>query len=111
MKRLLLLVPLAVFAVTPILASAAPQVPAVTKGNAIYLTGRYLKEEGSSWNRRDKGSIDCAGGRVNRSAWECRSEWQAGHTCWNMRTKVMGISFKEGVPYYRVHGAEVAHSC
>lgn len=90
--------------------AGARDVPTVRRKFAIYLTGRYSKER-TSWPKRDSGSIDCNGGRVDRTHWKCKVKWQRGRYCWAMRVMVWGKGFEDGVPYYGVHGISTRRLC
>jgi hypothetical protein len=111
MKRLLVLLSFVFVVGLPVAAAGAHGPPEIHEKEALYNAGRYLKEPGSGWNRRDQGSIDCDGGRINAYAWQCRAKWRTGHLCRRMRIRVKSQLSEDGVPYYRVLGTEVRHRC
>lgn len=101
MRRLAVLAAVGVLALSGG-ASANPTVPTVRKPMAIYVTGWYLRHSGS-WVFRDSGSIDCDGGRLNRTHWRCRVWWRNGGRCFAGRVQAYGVYFRRG-PYYNAHG-------
>ena len=111
MKRGLLIAAVAAGTLAASSAAAAQEVPTVRKNTALYVTGWYLRHWGV-WTFRDSGSIDCDGGRLNRTHWRCRFWLRNGRRCYAGRVQVWGVYFvpKRG-PYYEANGNSHGRFC
>jgi hypothetical protein len=74
--------------------------PTVTKGIAREFSRRLMKQtDFSIW------TVDCNGGRINRTHWSCSVH--IFYHCLRGRIRVSGAGHKNHRPYYRAKGSEL----
>jgi flagellar biosynthesis GTPase FlhF len=75
--------------------------PKVTQGIAHQRGLSLLHKKIPTWTYRKEGSLDCAGGKINRSQWRCRVSWIAGSVCHGGRLQVVGAGHRNGRAIYQ----------
>lgn len=75
--------------------------PKVTQKIAHQHAMSLLHKKVPTWTYRTAGSLECAGGKINRSHWRCRVSWIAGSVCHGGRLQVIGAGHINGQAIYR----------
>lgn len=82
--------------------------PTVNARKANLLVEQRLRREVEGWKHRTAGSVDCRGGRVDRTHWRCKVRWlyrvPGGERCRVGRFKVRGEGYRNGVAWYSTAG-------
>lgn len=78
------------------------QKPSVTSRLAEAETLRLLGGL-SGWRHRRLGTVDCGGGRVNRTQWGCAVAWIRRGTCNVGRVRVYGAGHRDGQAFFGAH--------
>lgn len=82
--------------------------PTVNARKARLLVEKRLQQDVEGWKHRRAGSVDCRGGRVDRTHWRCKVRWlyrvPGGERCRVGRFKVRGEGYRNGVAWYSTAG-------